>query len=119
MVQFWVQFMLKQFTEHLEGSDWLVHSILPIGPHSYVNTFSLPPDILYTFLPKTLKMGQTNDPETLVINKKLTPGNTQQILSNILRDSIPLQLAKWLYLRDSSANVLQMNTINSSCCRIF
>jgi hypothetical protein len=30
---------------------------------------------LYTFLPKTLKMGQTSDPETLVIHQKLTPGN--------------------------------------------
>jgi hypothetical protein len=27
------------------------------------------------FLPNTLKMGQTSDPETLVIHRKLTPGN--------------------------------------------
>jgi hypothetical protein len=35
----------------------------------------------YNFLPKTLKMGQTSDPETLVINQKLTPGNNPKILS--------------------------------------
>jgi hypothetical protein len=28
----------------------------------------------FYFLPKTLKMGQTSVPETLVIHKKLTPG---------------------------------------------
>ena len=28
----------------------------------------------HPFLPKTLKMGQTSVPETLVIHKKLTPG---------------------------------------------
>jgi hypothetical protein len=49
-----------------------VHSILPNGPHSYINTPSLPPGIL--FLPKTLKMGQTSVPETLVIHQKLMPG---------------------------------------------
>jgi hypothetical protein len=63
-------------TPHLPLSpDWLVHSILPLGPHSYINTCSLPPGILFTFLPKTLKMGQTSDPEMLVIHQKLTPGN--------------------------------------------
>jgi hypothetical protein len=28
----------------------------------------------HPFLPKTLKMGQTSGPETLVIHQKLTPG---------------------------------------------
>jgi hypothetical protein len=28
----------------------------------------------HPFLPKTLKMGQTSDPETLVVHQKLTPG---------------------------------------------
>jgi hypothetical protein len=37
--------------------------------------FHLQGQNLYTFLPKTLKMGQTSDPETLVIHQKLTPGN--------------------------------------------
>jgi hypothetical protein len=31
--------------------------------------------VLGPFLPKTLKMGQKSDPETLVIHQKLTPGN--------------------------------------------
>jgi hypothetical protein len=35
---------------------------------------------------KTLKMGQTSDSETLVIHKKMTPGNNPKILSNILND---------------------------------
>jgi hypothetical protein len=34
--------------------------------------------IFSLFLPKTLKMGQTSDPETLVIHQKLTPGNNPQ-----------------------------------------
>ena len=55
--------------------DWLVHSVLSIGPHSYINTCSLPPGLHFTFLPETLKMGQTSYPETLVIHQKLTPGN--------------------------------------------
>jgi hypothetical protein len=37
-----------------------------------------------SFLPKTLKMGQTSDPKTLVIKQKLTPVNDpKKILSNI------------------------------------
>jgi hypothetical protein len=36
-----------------------------------------------TFLPKTLNMGQTSDPETLAIHQKLTPGKNPKILSNI------------------------------------
>jgi hypothetical protein len=51
--------------------DWLVHSILSIGPHSYINKRSLPPGII---LPKTLKMGQTSVPEMLVTHQRLTPG---------------------------------------------
>jgi hypothetical protein len=27
-----------------------------------------------SFLPKNLKMGQTSDPETLIVHQKLTPG---------------------------------------------
>jgi hypothetical protein len=34
-----------------------------------------PPGILF---PKTLKTGQTNDPETLVIHQKMTPGNNPE-----------------------------------------
>jgi hypothetical protein len=30
----------------------------------------------------SLKMGQTSDPETLVINQKMTPGNNPENLSN-------------------------------------
>jgi hypothetical protein len=56
--------------------DRLVHSILPIGPYSYINTCSLPPTIL--FFPKTLKMEQTSDPETLVIHQETTPGNNPE-----------------------------------------
>jgi hypothetical protein len=48
---------------------------IPIGPYSYINTCSLPPGILF---PKTLKMGQTSDPETLVIHQKMTPDNNQE-----------------------------------------
>jgi hypothetical protein len=54
--------------------DWLVHSILPIVAHSYINTCYLPPGIPFTFLPKTLKMGQKSDPEMLVMDQKLMPG---------------------------------------------
>jgi hypothetical protein len=38
----------------------------------YINTCSLPRGILF---PKTLKMGQTSDTETLVIHQKVTPDN--------------------------------------------
>jgi hypothetical protein len=55
--------------------DWLSHSILPIGPCSYINTCFLPPGILF---PKTLKMEQTSDPRTLVIHQKVTPGNNPE-----------------------------------------
>jgi hypothetical protein len=45
------------------------------GPYSYINTCFLPPGILF---PKTLKMGQTGGPETLVIHQKMTPGNNSE-----------------------------------------
>jgi hypothetical protein len=70
--------------------DWLVHSILPIGPYSYINTCSLPPGIL--FFPKTLKMGQTSDPETLVIHQNLTPSNNPQDLKQHYDHGGSLQL---------------------------
>jgi hypothetical protein len=44
-------------------------------PHSYINTCSLPPGILF---PKTLKMGQTSDHETLIIHQKMSPGNNPE-----------------------------------------
>jgi hypothetical protein len=52
-----------------KGEVWcvIIGSILPIGFYSYMNTCSLPPGILF---PKTLKMGQTSDPETLACTKK-------------------------------------------------
>jgi hypothetical protein len=31
-----------------------------------------------SLFPKTLKMGQTSDPETLVIHQKITPGNNPE-----------------------------------------
>jgi hypothetical protein len=34
--------------------------------------------LLASFLSKTLKMGQTSDPETLVIHQKPTPGNNPE-----------------------------------------
>jgi hypothetical protein len=33
---------------------------------------------LQGLFPKTLKMGQTSDPETLVIHQKMTPGNNPE-----------------------------------------
>jgi hypothetical protein len=36
------------------------------------------------FFPKTMKMGQTSDPETLVIHQKQRRVTTQKILSNIM-----------------------------------
>ena len=34
-------------------------------------------------IPKTLKMGQTSDPETLVIHQKVTPGNNPEDFMHI------------------------------------
>jgi hypothetical protein len=61
--------------EPIRKKGRLVHSILPIGPYSYINSRSLPPGILF---PDTLKMGQASDPETLVIHQKVTPGNNPE-----------------------------------------
>jgi hypothetical protein len=36
----------------IEWQRKLVHPILPIGPHSYINTCSLPPGILFSYDPE-------------------------------------------------------------------
>jgi hypothetical protein len=44
--------------------------------------------------PKTLKMGQTSDPETLVIHQKMTPGNNPEDFKQHYDHGGSLQLHK-------------------------
>jgi hypothetical protein len=43
------------------------------------------PTIWHPFFPKTLKMGQRSDPETLVIHQKITPGNNPEDFKQLWR----------------------------------